>query len=56
MTPLSTYFSHSPDLSLPLRSHIWLKINSEARPALESNGTQAVVVVGQFVSRTFSVK
>lgn len=56
VTPLSTYFHHSPDLLLPPRSHNWLKINSEARPVPESNGTLAAVVAGQFVSRTFSVK
>lgn len=56
VTPLSTYFHCSPDLSLPPRSHNRLKINSEARPVPESNGTLAVVVTGQFVSRAFSAK
>ena len=55
VTLLSTYFHHSSDLLLPPRSHNRLKINSEARPVPESNGTLAVVA-GQFVSRTFSVK
>lgn len=54
--PESSYFSLSSDLSLPPRSHNMLKINSEARPVPESNGTPAVVLAGQFVSGTFSVK